>query len=346
MSGYSPSARPALRHPSEEPGLAERIRRFRPKQASAAAGLSPDLSGGSERRTDGLGERARSVVAALRAQLEPMLGGERFGRVKDSVTALVEALLASVGARSGHELDEFGQDDQLRTRVQPLVDFLYDEYWRVTVQDARNVPTGAAILVANHSGALPFDGPMLQQALLRERPELREPRWLVEDQIFYAPFLGTLYNRLGAIRASPENALRLLEQQRPTLVFPEGVQGIGKPFGERYKLKRFGRGGFVKLAMRTGAPIVPVAIVGAEEAAPLLGKLPGRIFGLPYLPVTPLGPLPLPSKWVIRFGEPITVSGRDPDNLAEVQRVADQTREAIQSLLHAMLRDRRTVFSG
>jgi 1-acyl-sn-glycerol-3-phosphate acyltransferase len=214
------------------------------------------------------------------------------------------------------------------------------------VQGASHVPAGPVLLVANHSGALPFDGPMLQMALGRERPDLQEARWLVEDQVFYAPGVGTLMNRLGAVRACPENALRLLDELRPVIVFPEGIQGLGKPFAQRYQLKRFGRGGFVKLALRTGAPIVPVAIVGAEETTPLFGKIPADFLGIPYLPVTPP---PLPARWIIRFGEPIGMDGLAPEaaeDMSQVQRLTERTRESIQGMLQALLKDRRSVFAG
>ncbi|MFY0576041.1 lysophospholipid acyltransferase family protein [Cystobacter fuscus] len=208
------------------------------------------------------------------------------------------------------------------------------------------MPAGPVLLVANHSGALPFDGPMLQQALSRERPDLQEARWLAEDQVFHAPMMGTLMNRLGAVRACPENALRLLDELRPVIVFPEGSQGMGKPFAQRYQLKRFGRGGFVKLALRTGAPIVPVAIVGAEETVPLLGKLPAGFLGLDYLPVTLP---PLPARWTLRFGEPIGMGDLPPEaaeDLSQVQRLTERTRESIQGMLQALLKERRSVFSG
>src|SRR5204863_8460715 len=135
-------------------------------------------------------------------------------------------------------------------------------YVRVTVEGADRVPAGACIIVANHSGALPLDGPVLHHALKRERSDLPDARWLVEDQIFHAPMLGLLMNRLGAVRAHPENAVRLLEEGRPVIVFPEGFLGISKPFTQRYQLKRFGRGGYVKLALKASVPIVPCAIVG------------------------------------------------------------------------------------
>jgi 1-acyl-sn-glycerol-3-phosphate acyltransferase len=214
------------------------------------------------------------------------------------------------------------------------------------VLGAEHIPKGGAILVCNHSGAIPADGPVLRQALQRERPDLPEARWLVEDQIFDTPFLGTLFNRMGAVRACPENALRLLEEHRPVIVFPEGIQGIGKPFRQRYQLKRLGRGGFAKLAVRSGLPIIPVAIVGAEEALPLMAKLPTRLLGLPYVPVTPL---PLPTKWTIRFGEPLppSATGAAPvEDPGVVQPLVDGTRGAIEGMLRSLLDERRNVFTG
>jgi 1-acyl-sn-glycerol-3-phosphate acyltransferase len=228
--------------------------------------------------------------------------------------------------------------------LQPLADTLYDHYWRVSVEGAANVPPGASILVANHAGALPVDGPLLHHALRRERPELKGARWLLEDQLFHAPGLGVLWNRLGAVRASPENAFTLLADATPVIVFPEGFTGLNKPFTERYQLQRFGRGGYVKIAARAGVPIVPVAIVGAEETVPLLGKLPSGALGLPYLPIT-LPPLPV--KWFIRFGEPFFVEG-GPDAASNPELVAainDRTRELIATMLRDLLARREGVFS-
>jgi 1-acyl-sn-glycerol-3-phosphate acyltransferase len=210
------------------------------------------------------------------------------------------------------------------------------------------LPTGAAIVVANHSGALPYDGLVLKRAISVERPELEEARWLVEDQFFYAAFFGILLNRLGALRASPENAIRLLNEHRPVLVFPEGIYGIGKPYAERYQIKRFGRGGFVKIGLRQGVPIIPAALVGAEEAVPMLAKLPGML-GLPYLPLAPLGPVPLPSRWRIRFGEPLNLSpymAKDANDPAVVQALTDQTRDAIGRMIQALLAERGSIFVG
>ncbi|WP_224240935.1 lysophospholipid acyltransferase family protein [Hyalangium gracile] len=269
------------------------------------------------------------------------------GKALGTAHGLLDVVRASLGTSGSTSLDEYGRDAELVGGIQPLLDFLYERYWRVSVQGADQVPPGGAILVANHSGALPFDGLVASLALLRERPELREPRWLVEDQVFHAPMLGTLFNRLGAVRACPENAVRLLDEQRPVLVFPEGYQGLSKPFAQRYQLKRFGRGGFVKLALRTGAPIIPVAIVGSEETSPLLGRIPASFLGVPYVPLT--SPVPLPARWTLRFGEPVAMEGLGPeaaDDLAEVQRLTERTREAIQGMLQALLRERRSVFAG
>ncbi|RKH61597.1 lysophospholipid acyltransferase family protein [Corallococcus aberystwythensis] len=295
----------------------------------------------------GFAGRAVGMLSLARDIAGQALASEGLGRAVGAMHGLMEAMRTSLGTGGGSRLDDYGKDAGLVENLQPVLDFLYEQYWRVSVEGIDQVPRGASILVANHSGALPYDGLVMSQALLRERPDLLEARWLVEDQVFHAPMLGTLFNRLGAVRASPENALRLLDEHRPLVVFPEGYQGASKPFAERYRLKRFGRGGFVKLALRTGAPIVPVAIVGAEETSPLLGRLPGGFLGFPSLPIT--APGPLPAKWTIRFGEPLTMEGLPPeaaDDLGEVQRLTERTRESIQSMLQALLRERRSVFAG
>ncbi|MBN9685066.1 MULTISPECIES: 1-acyl-sn-glycerol-3-phosphate acyltransferase [unclassified Corallococcus] len=295
----------------------------------------------------GFAGRAAGMFSLAKEIAGQALASEGLGRAVGAMHGLMEAMRTSLGAGGGSRLDDYGKDAGLVESLQPVLDFLYEQYWRVSVEGVDQVPRGASILVANHSGALPYDGLVMAQALLRERPDLPEARWLVEDQVFHAPMLGTLFNRLGAVRASPENALRLLDEHRPLVVFPEGYQGASKPFAERYRLKRFGRGGFVKLALRTGAPIVPVAIVGAEETSPLLGRLPGGFLGFPSLPLT--APGPLPAKWTIRFGEPITMEGLAPeaaDDLGEVQRLTERTRESIQGMLQALLRERRSVFTG
>jgi 1-acyl-sn-glycerol-3-phosphate acyltransferase len=313
------------REPPQEPFFTEQAQGAQEQSAARSAGM---LSLAKE--------------IALQA-----LANASVGKALGTAQGLLGALSTGLGFSGSTSLDEYGRDSELVSELQPLMDFLYERYWRVSVQGADQIPPGGAILVANHSGALPYDGPVAALAILRERPDLREPRWLVEDQVFHAPVLGTLFNRLGAVRACPENALRLLDEQRPVIVFPEGYQGLSKPFAQRYQLKRFGRGGFVKLALRTGAPIIPVAIVGSEETSPLLGRIPASFLGVPYVPLT--SPMPLPARWTLRFGDPIGVEGLGPDaadDLAEVTRLTERTREAIMGMLQALLRERRSVFAG
>ena len=282
-----------------------------------------------------------ALVEALREA--PGLLAEAWSALE----AAARAIRAGLGTSGGEQLDVYGRDARLSEAVAPLLDFLYSRWFRVEVEGAAHVPAGGALLVANHAGALPLDGPMLHEAIRRERPELPEARWLAEDQVFYAPLLGTLFNRLGAVRASPDSATRLLGEGRPVLIFPEGIQGIGKPFRDRYQLQRFGRGGFVKLALRTSRPILPVAIMGAEETLPLLGKLPGGLLGVPYLPVTPLGPLPLPAKWRIRIGEPIAVPpGAKETDPSVVEAMVEATRNTIEHMLRELLGARGGVFLG
>ena len=301
------------------------------------------------RDEDDLATRATRALEFARDLAAAGLQGPTLTRSARVGRGLIRAALSGVGSLWGQQVDPYGRDPRLVEDLEPLAKLLYTHYWRVTVQGAVHVPEGPVLLVANHAGVMPFDGPVLQQVLTRERPDLNEARWLVEDQIFHAPFFGTLFNRLGALRACPQNARRLLSEQRPVIVFPEGAQGLGKPYRERGQLKRFGRGGFVKIALRARVPIVPVAIVGSEETSPLMARLPGSIFGLGYIPVTPLGPLPLPARWMVRFGEPLNLDGAGPDdadNLPVVQRLSERTRDSIQGMREALLRERGGAWFG
>ncbi|MEP7051747.1 MAG: 1-acyl-sn-glycerol-3-phosphate acyltransferase [Pseudomonadota bacterium] len=257
------------------------------------------------------------------------------------------------------EFDDFGLDPGFEQSVKPAVDFLYKTYFRTSVEGIDNVPAeGRCIIVANHSGALPLDGPMLRTALRIEHPKKRDLRWLAEDFMYYLPFAGVFMNRVGAVRACPENAERLLEKESLVAVFPEGVHGIKKLFRERYHLQRFGRGGYIRLCLRMRAPIVPCAIIGAEESSPLLYRLEGltELLGLPYFPITPtfplLGPaglLPAPTKWKMRFGEPIHLDSYGPeaaDDHVLVGRLSERVRSSIQAMLDSGLRERRSVWFG
>jgi len=253
--------------------------------------------------------------------------------------------------------DEWGFDEEFTDLVEPLFGFLYDRWWRVNVEGARAVPAhGRALLVANHAGILPWDATMISMALLREHPLPRHPRFLVLDWAFDLPWISVFVRRVGGVVASPYNALRLLEQDKLVAVFPEGVRGTGKPFKERYRLRRFGRGGFVEIALRAGAPIVPVAVVGSEEIYPKLGDIPplARLIGAPFFPVTPtfpwLGPLgvvPLPSRWRIEFCEPIETASYGPEaagDRAVVLELSERVRETVQQALYGNLVRRGPAF--
>lgn len=254
-------------------------------------------------------------------------------------------------------VDDFGHDPRATARWEWLFEFLYSKWFRVEAIGLEHVPArGRALLVANHAGSLPYDSAMVMHAVRRDHPSRRDVRPLVEDTVFHLPFLGPIMNRIGGVRADPENAERLLRKDKLVAVFPEGEKGMGKLWKDRYRLQRFGRGGFVKLALRTGAPIIPVAVVGAEEAAPMLGKVTwfARNIGIPWIPVTPtfpwLGPaglLPLPSKWYVQFGEPVELAhGQLGPDAAEdrllVNRLADQIRNQIQTMIEGLLAKRRS----
>lgn len=262
--------------------------------------------------------------------------------------------------RRAEEVDEFGLDPAYEARLLPLLDLLYKHYFRVEAEGTAHIPEeGRCLIVANHSGGpLPYDGVMLRTTLRREHPSHRELRWLAEDFVYHLPFVGTAMNRLGAVRACQENAERLLSGERLVAVFPEGVKGIGKLFKDRYRLQRFGRGGFIRLCLRTGTPIVPCAIVGAEEANPMLYRVEylTKALGIPYLPITPtfpalgpLGLLPAPTKWKIAFGEAIRFDAYGPEAEGDeilVGRLAERVRATIQALVDRTLAGRQSVWFG
>ncbi|MGI5284781.1 lysophospholipid acyltransferase family protein [Nonomuraea polychroma] len=247
-----------------------------------------------------------------------------------------------------YEVDEFGYDAELTDKVLlELVRPLYTRWFRVETLQVKNVPEeGGALVVANHSGTLPVDALMLQVAM---HDDVRRPlRLLGADLVYQLPMLSHLARKTGHTLACREDADRLLRKGEVVGVFPEGFKGVGKPFSERYKLQRFGRGGFVASAIRAGVPIVPTAIVGAEEIYPKIGDLKflARTLGLPYLPITPffplLGPLglvPLPSKWMIEYGEPIRTDEYEPsaaDDPMLVFNLTDHVREVIQQMLNEL----------
>ena len=258
-----------------------------------------------------------------------------------------------------YPIDDFGFDPDLTQHVLlPALRPLYNSWFRVETRGLDNVPDeGAALLVANHSGTIPVDALMAAVALLDHHPAARHLRLLAADLVFTLPVVAPLARKSGNTLACNADAERLLSNGELVGVFPEGFKGVGKPFSERYKLQRFGRGGFVSAALRTGTPIIPCSIVGAEEIYPMIGnaKSLARLLGLPYLPVTPtfpllglLGLVPLPSKWLIEFGEPIETASLGGPAAAEdpmlVFNLTDQVRETIQSTLYTLLLQRRSVF--
>jgi len=257
------------------------------------------------------------------------------------------------------EAGESGFDPEFHANVfMPLFRPLYRKWFRVQMRGLQNVPgTGAALVVANHSGVLPFDALMLQAGLFDEHPDHRNLRVLSADLVYDVPVLSDLARRSGHIRADPEEADRALGRGELVGVFPEGFKGTGKPFSERYKLQRFGRGGFAVTARRAGVPIIPCAIVGAEEIYPMIAnsRSMARLFRLPYFPVTPLfpwlgpiGAVPLPSNWMIEFCPPVPTdgsgtNGSGPDQ--DVSCLADHVRDIIQRKVDELVAERGPAFT-
>jgi 1-acyl-sn-glycerol-3-phosphate acyltransferase len=256
-----------------------------------------------------------------------------------------------------YEVDDFGFDRELTDAVfHPVLRVLYHDWFRTEVFGVEHVPVdGGALIVGNHSGTLALDALMLSTAIRDQTKAERHLRLLGADLVFRMPFISELARKSGATVACNPDAERLMSGGELVGVFPEGFKGIGKRFADRYKLQRFGRGGFVSAALRTGTPIVPVAIVGAEEIYPILADIKplARLLGVPYFPVTPtfpwLGPLglvPLPSKWLIQFCPPIPTAHltEHADDPMVVYNLADQVRETIQATLLELLEKRPDPF--
>jgi len=341
------------------------------RRASRAAAVDP--------HHDAFGMRLRELEREIEEALARAGGGgeyevgtwlrgageELLGFYADLGRAFIHGGLAGAFVRlrmigTAETVDEFGYDPAFHARLAPLTRALYEQWWRIEVSGIEHVPlSGRLMLVGNHSGGLfPYDGVMIAEALRAHHPDGgRQARPLVEDFVYHMPFLGPVLARAGIVRASSENARRLLTREQAVIVFPEGAKGLGKYYRERYRLQRFARGGFVSLALRTGAPLVPVAVIGAEEIHPVLARWQwlARGLELPYFPVTPtfpwlglLGLVPLPTKWRIMFGAPIDLAsqyGADAyrDELL-VNRLKEEVRERIQRMLVAGLSERDSVF--
>ncbi|HEX8741716.1 MAG TPA: lysophospholipid acyltransferase family protein [Thermoleophilaceae bacterium] len=261
----------------------------------------------------------------------------------------------------GRELDDWGRSERVFELMEPLLNFYYRYWFRVEVEGIENVPDeGGALLVSNHSGALPPDAPMIMQSLRNEHPSPRPLYMLGENWFKGYPGVGMLANKIGMVSAHPSNAQRLLRDEgRLVLVFPEGQKGTRKLYWQRYRLRRFGRGGFVKTALRAGVPVVPIAVIGAEEAMPIFAHVPllQRLTGLIYFPVNHAFPhmglaaglLYMPAKFKVRFLEPIHFDGYgadDADDIELVQSLAEGIRERIQREVDELISARTSVWFG
>lgn len=261
-------------------------------------------------------------------------------------------------ARRG-DVDEWGRSEHMRQMVRKLYDPMYRHWFRAEWEGLDKIPTeGGALLVANHAGAIPSDAPAIMHGV---ETELGRPVYGLADHFFKAaPVIGTLWARAGGVVAHPDNAYRLLRhQQQLVLVFPEGSKGPAKTYNERYRLRRFGRGGFVEIAMRAGVPIIPIAVVGAEESMPILFKLPSvaRALGAPYFPITAnmaLGPLGaavhFPAKFKLQVLDPVSFPDIEPAqprySRSRIMDESEAIRQKIQEALFDMLRQRRSVWFG
>jgi 1-acyl-sn-glycerol-3-phosphate acyltransferase len=305
-------------------------------------------------------------IAAVVREIDQHRGAAAGMPVEDVTPTELAKRIASVAdfirkrMMGDYTVDEFGFDPHLNDAIfLPLLRVFFNSWFRVEVSGIENLPeSGPALVVANHAGVLPFDGLMTSVAVRDNHPAHRDLRLLAADLVFDMPGVGQAARKAGHTMACTDDAHRLLAAGELTAVFPEGYKGLGKHFKDRYKLQRFGRGGFVSAALRTKAPIVPCSIVGSEEIYPMIAdvKLLARLLGLPYFPITPLFPLagplglvPLPSKWYIQFGEPIDTSDYDEsaaDDPMVTFELTDQVRETIQQTLYQLLANRRNMFLG
>ncbi len=258
------------------------------------------------------------------------------------------------------DVDEWGRSEHMRSIARRMYQPVYERWFRATWEGLEHIPTdGGALLVANHAAAVPSDAPVIMHGI---ETELERPVYGLADQLFKSlPVVGTYWARLGGVVAHPDNAYRLLrEQNQLVLVFPEGSKGPGKTWNQRYRLRRFGRGGFVEIAMRAGVPVIPIAVMGAEESMPIVWKssLAAKATGLPYFPITAnqlvFGPVLgavayFPAKFKLRVLPPITFDvppDQDRYSKSRIMDEAEKVREQIQAALYDMLRERRSVWFG
>jgi 1-acyl-sn-glycerol-3-phosphate acyltransferase len=278
------------------------------------------------------------------------------GTIRSALAAIVEAIKSGYGDQAvrAQEGPDGGYDPAFVERTAPLLEFLWSRYFRVRLIGVDNVPNdGAALLVGNHSGGIPYDGAMLLHGIRREHARHRHVRPLIANFAFRSGWMANVVARVGCVRASMETGLPMLARGELVAVFPEGLRGVGKLYRERYRLARFGRGGFVRLAREAQVPLLPVAIVGAEEIHPVIGKITrfAEPLGIPYIPITPtfpwlgpLGLLPVPTKWTIQIGPPIAPPR--PGDEEGTPRVAEEVRSAIDTMIADLLAQRRSILFG
>ncbi len=357
----APRAEPAPQPAPPDPAQPGAPAEPRPRAATAAQ---------AARTLDALEARLDAAIADAEARLGAAAGegDQAVAKAREDLRAVLATLwpglrqrLASVGdlvklLEPPERLERFGMDPRLVERASPVIETLYASWWRVEARGLEAVPdTGPAVVVANHAGLLPWDALVLRHALRRDHPAHRELRPLLDDAACDRPISGAAAIRLGAVRASPDAAHRLLAGGDLVGVFPEGSLAEARPWRERYRVGHFGRGGFVKVALRAGAPIIPCAIVGSEEAAPAIARTGwlADLLRLPLLASAPAfrlpaaGLLPLPSRWSLRFGPPIEVGGAGPEAAEDAALVAGavaRARAAVQAMLDEDVAARRSIF--
>ncbi len=341
---------PAARRTSAQPVAAETIEQVTTEAVPPAPEQKTRPATTTRDRAPLAGITPEALLSMLQTAAQEVWGDQWEPQLAQLLALLRRRLTGD------YEVDEFGFDPEITEKLTlALLRPIAEKWFRVEVRGVDNIPAdGGALIVSNHSGTVPVDALMTMVAVHDHTG--RFLRLLGADLVFRMPFVGELARRGGATLACNEDAERMLSRGELVGVWPEGFKGIGKPFSQRYKLQRFGRGGFVSAALRTGVPIVPVSVVGAEEIYPLVGNVPAlaRLLGVPYVPVTPffpwLGPLgmvPLPSKWLLEFGEPILTDELDTgaaDDPMLVFNVTDQVRETIQQTLYDLLMKRASVW--
>ncbi len=262
--------------------------------------------------------------------------------IHDEVAETVDLLRA---AEETGGIDPFGYRPDMIARVLPVVHALYRSYFRVRCEGIHNVPPGRVLLIANHSCQIPMDGAMIGAAMLLELRPPRLTRSMIERWVPTLPFVSTFFARCGQVVGTPENARRLLANEEALLVFPEGTHGISKSFAQRYQLQRFGTG-FIRLALQTNTPIVPVAVVGAEEQLPSIGSFDSlaRLLNMPAVPIIPTGPIPLPVRYHLYFGEPLSFHGDWDDEDRVIQAHVQRVKTRIDLMLKKGLAERTGIF--